>query len=650
MRRLSAANASATPPPAGRAGVTLTEVLISLMILSIGVVSVFSLYPVALLRSIRATQATNAKIASGNALDRLVGDEKLLNGAPFWRPGAQYVVGDVVSVPPVSGIISPTANRFVVTGFVPVAGGPPVGTSSLSQPTFDVAQFAEMTNTGDDPAVAANPRIIWQLAVDPDPSDAAPYPAAANYGGVANARSLNGSVYCVDPYGWTRLHELGGAAPEGRQVRDGYGTAPRLDAGLRSLLSGTAGWGTRNLALWGADLATINSAFADQFVLRDEPGPPPRTNVQGTIFDADGNRIFADGQPTAAQVRLLAELQSTRVDSFLPLVEAYEPLPGTGPTAEVLDDGAGSFVTFRLPPGEDLGSLLSIALDLESAGIDDGVVMTVGSTVTDQSVDIPLTVSTVVPPPVGYGQFVPVGNPSEIGLPAGLVTARSLGGSTTAEVLPLRVAISVRDNQYSWLYTIRRTRNGVEGDVVTFFRRAVQSETESGFAAWFGNNPFDTADDRATPGAGGWTPRTLTLAEEALAGANRSRAWIARGRDYTGGGPAGGGVAEANIAVGRRVFDSVGGHWYEITSVLGTTPDPTTVFGDAGFTIVTVELDRPVERVTDLQTPGAAPGTLLAGPTAALTTAVADSYPQAVIPRGVIEVRPFSLGVDGDGR
>ena len=54
--------------PSGTAlrGVTLTEVLISLMILSIGVVMVMSLFPVAALRTLQATQLTNAAILSYN--------------------------------------------------------------------------------------------------------------------------------------------------------------------------------------------------------------------------------------------------------------------------------------------------------------------------------------------------------------------------------------------------------------------------------------------------------------------------------------------------------------------------------------------------------------------------------------------------------
>lgn len=53
-------------PPGTRRGVTLTEVLMSLMIMSIGVVSVATLFPIAALRSAQATRLTNGAILKYN--------------------------------------------------------------------------------------------------------------------------------------------------------------------------------------------------------------------------------------------------------------------------------------------------------------------------------------------------------------------------------------------------------------------------------------------------------------------------------------------------------------------------------------------------------------------------------------------------------
>jgi prepilin-type N-terminal cleavage/methylation domain-containing protein len=54
-------------PVTMRSGVTLTEVLMSLMIMSIGISSVAVLFPISVLRSVQATQLTNAAILKRNA-------------------------------------------------------------------------------------------------------------------------------------------------------------------------------------------------------------------------------------------------------------------------------------------------------------------------------------------------------------------------------------------------------------------------------------------------------------------------------------------------------------------------------------------------------------------------------------------------------
>ncbi len=61
-----------------RRGVTLTEVLMSLMIMSIGVTSVAVLFPISVLRSIQSTQLTNAAILKYNAEALLRREPKLL--------------------------------------------------------------------------------------------------------------------------------------------------------------------------------------------------------------------------------------------------------------------------------------------------------------------------------------------------------------------------------------------------------------------------------------------------------------------------------------------------------------------------------------------------------------------------------------------
>jgi len=61
------ASPASSPPAADRSGATLTEVLMAVMLMGIGVVTLATLFPISILRSIQATQLTNATILRYNA-------------------------------------------------------------------------------------------------------------------------------------------------------------------------------------------------------------------------------------------------------------------------------------------------------------------------------------------------------------------------------------------------------------------------------------------------------------------------------------------------------------------------------------------------------------------------------------------------------
>jgi len=71
-------NLSCDPRFRDRKGVTLTEVLMSLMIMSIGVSAVMVLFPLSVLRSVQSTQLTNAAILKRNIESELRNDQKLI--------------------------------------------------------------------------------------------------------------------------------------------------------------------------------------------------------------------------------------------------------------------------------------------------------------------------------------------------------------------------------------------------------------------------------------------------------------------------------------------------------------------------------------------------------------------------------------------
>jgi len=93
-----------------RVGATLTEVLMALLIMSVGVVSVFSLFPISILSSIKANQLTNGKILADNAVDLVRTKPELVLGAKFWEPNTSYMANEVVCPRPASGSLYPDNN------------------------------------------------------------------------------------------------------------------------------------------------------------------------------------------------------------------------------------------------------------------------------------------------------------------------------------------------------------------------------------------------------------------------------------------------------------------------------------------------------------------------------------------------------------
>ncbi len=116
-----------------RFGATLTEVLMSLLIMSIGVVSVVSLFPLSVLRALQANQLTNSKFAEQNATEIVTAYPGILYGnAPQWTPGIDLYTPDVDIVIPPTHIGSHTpaaAKRYLcrdATGATPPLDSGPV--------------------------------------------------------------------------------------------------------------------------------------------------------------------------------------------------------------------------------------------------------------------------------------------------------------------------------------------------------------------------------------------------------------------------------------------------------------------------------------------------------------------------------------------
>ena len=64
--------------PENRTGATLTEVLMSMMILSIGVLSLAAMFPIGILSSVRATQLTHSVTLKNNVASQIDLDPGLI--------------------------------------------------------------------------------------------------------------------------------------------------------------------------------------------------------------------------------------------------------------------------------------------------------------------------------------------------------------------------------------------------------------------------------------------------------------------------------------------------------------------------------------------------------------------------------------------
>ncbi len=79
-----------------RRGVTLSEVLVSLLVMSIGVIAVATLFPLSVLRTVQATQLTNAAQLRYNFEGMAGARPEIFAGTEAWQAGKVYAVGDLV--------------------------------------------------------------------------------------------------------------------------------------------------------------------------------------------------------------------------------------------------------------------------------------------------------------------------------------------------------------------------------------------------------------------------------------------------------------------------------------------------------------------------------------------------------------------------
>ncbi|MFO1092491.1 MAG: hypothetical protein U0992_04145 [Planctomycetaceae bacterium] len=156
---------------AARIGATLTEVLMAILIMAVGVVSVFTLFPISVLRTIQATQQTNSKIHKLNTAELVKANPALLtqfqNGTQIagttvnyqgtWRPNTPYNGSAPPANPPLVVIPTLQAGQLVpipLIFFYTTSNG----TSGTDEPKWNT--FGSVVDGS----------VVWQPLLDPTTS------------------------------------------------------------------------------------------------------------------------------------------------------------------------------------------------------------------------------------------------------------------------------------------------------------------------------------------------------------------------------------------------------------------------------------------------------------------------------------------------
>ncbi|MBX3444530.1 MAG: hypothetical protein KF774_19170 [Planctomyces sp.] len=195
--------------PASRSGATLTEVLMSLLIMGVGILSVITLFPISMLRSIQATQLTNARLMRQNAEQVLsasfqdaalpevrfdIGNHSTIPGLPVtdpqfrgeWQPNTTYAIDQIVIPTRPAGSRTPQPNVWFVCTAAGDSGSIEPNWQAPNVPGAPIQDFMAAWTSWFDPTGSGGPPVVMLRTTSP-PVDVTWY----------SARN-----YVIDPLGW----------------------------------------------------------------------------------------------------------------------------------------------------------------------------------------------------------------------------------------------------------------------------------------------------------------------------------------------------------------------------------------------------------------------------------------------------------------
>jgi len=478
---------------AGRSAATLTEVLMSLLVMSIGIVSVITMFPIAVLRSIQATQLTNSRMMTQNTeqafrtlfrnsaaatydvLDYHYDPKSLPADPQFrgrWQPSTPYRPGHIV-----------TATA-------------PKGHHLSSLPAW-LTCVAELTS----PGVSGTSEPAWTTGIPNRPS-----PAQEDWSvnGWAGPSLFDGSCLWTswnDPTWWLPWADPIGTKPVTRKANGAGGVTAypsvvqllyRSPAPTSSIRVAPTFYSARNYVVDPLGWATFDADYSTIFD-NSAPATAPSPNDFGYVYNkstglarAAGTRPFSAARANAANPFILrlnggastvaeAESLATHPDSWNVEIRATA-LTTWAPVTTVLPLPGIRSVEF--PIGTDL-SAISGRLANQSANCRIVLSNLQGQTYVR---DIPDRIDNATTGPLGVD-----------------AAARIIRWQ---EPLPLGfepngpVRIERFDRRFTWLATVNRDFEGHSRvTVATFFKRGLKPEEEHAYSANVGlpsaTGPFD---------------------------------------------------------------------------------------------------------------------------------------------------------------
>lgn len=300
-----------------RPGLTLVEVLMSMLVTGIGLLSVITLLPLSFIRAVQATNLTNGTILRYNAESQTNFNPKLIL---WWQAQQAYVAGAAGALPPAGGDIVLVPSYPGVAFQCTSALAPPNNISGAVAPTWNPV-VGQTTNDGG---------LVWTT--------------------VQNAQNPPPTAFVVDPLGWNALGGLQGslgnnagavdpkALPRFNGEAQSFQTATQLvtlpDSWIEQARGPVTAFTANTATLSGPDLSTVGvaSPIVSRIVLLDATGKFAQTRLitsitSPTVTWAATDPLAGGFTPISARV----ETQETRYTYLL----TVRPTPSGFPTVIV---------------------------------------------------------------------------------------------------------------------------------------------------------------------------------------------------------------------------------------------------------------------------------------------------------------------------